>query len=137
MSVLSVLLVDDVELFLAFERRLFEPRGCRILTATSGQEAIELARQERPNMILLDWEMPGMKGDEVCHILKGDPRTKHIPILVVTAIAHDEIKDRCLAAGATGFLKKPIAGKELLRRVVELLEIPLRACLRSPLSNKI
>ncbi len=137
MSVLTVLLVDDIELFLAFERRLFEPTGCRILTAASGLEALEVARSERPHVILLDWEMPGMKGDEVCRILKEDSRTRHIPILVVTAFGHDEIKDRCLGAGATGFLTKPVAGKELLRRVVELLEIPPRVFLRSTLSIEI
>ena len=62
------------------------------------------------------------KGDEVCRILKADSRTKHIPILVVTAFAHDEIKDRCLAAGATGFLAKPIAGKELIEKLQVMVQ---------------
>jgi CheY-like chemotaxis protein len=134
---IKVLLVDDVRLFLEFERSFFERTGCETLTATSGEQAVELARRERPHIVLLDWEMPGMKGDEVCRILKEDQRTKHIPILVVTNFGRDEVRDRCLSAGATGFVVKPISGKELLRKVGELLEIPYRVFLRAPLSIEI
>jgi CheY-like chemotaxis protein len=137
MRAIQVLLVDDIHLFLEFERELFERTGCRVRTARSGEEAIQKVRQERPNVIVLDWEMPGMKGDAVCRILKEDPRTKHIPILVVTNYGHDEVRDRCLAAGATDFAVKPLSGKELLMRVVEILEIPQRAFLRAPLSIEI
>jgi CheY-like chemotaxis protein len=134
---IKVLLVDDVQLFLEFERSFFERAGCEVLTATSGKQAVDLARGERPHIILLDWQMPGMKGDEVCRILKEDRRTKHIPILVVTNFGQDEVRERCLSAGATGFVVKPIAGKELLRKVGELLEIPYRVFLRAPLSIEI
>ena len=134
MRILKVLLVDDIELFLEFERALFEAMGCTVATARSGEEALSSVRQDRPDVILLDWQMPGMKGDTVCRILKADPRTKHIPILVVTNFGHDEVRDRCLAAGATGFLVKPVPEKELLMKVVELLEIPHRVFLRTPLS---
>lgn len=135
MRIIKVLLVDDIELFLEFERALFEGMGCTVATARSGEEALRSIRQgRRPDVILLDWQMPGMKGDAVCRILKADPRTKHIPILVVTNFGHDEVRDRCLAAGATGFLVKPVPEKELLMKVVELLEIPHRVFLRTPLS---
>jgi CheY-like chemotaxis protein len=137
MAIVRVLLVDDVKLFLEFERTFFERTGCQILTASSGEEAIALARSERPHIILLDYEMPGKKGDEVCRALKADERTKHIPILVVTTFGGDEVKERCLAAGAAGFLAKPVSGRELLERVVDILQIPYRVFMRTPLSMEI
>lgn len=137
MSIVKVLLVDDVRLFLEFERTFFERTGCQILAASSGEEAIALARNERPHIILLDYEMPGKKGDEVCRILKADERTKHIPILVVTTFDSEEVRTLCLDAGATGFLAKPVSGKELLERVVDILQIPYRVFMRTPLSMEI
>ena len=137
MTIAKVLLVDDVRLFLEFERTFFERTGCRILTASSGDEAIEIARAEKPHIMLLDYEMPGKKGDEVCRILKSDERTKHIPILIVTTFGTVDVRQKCLDAGAIGFVAKPIAGKELLERVVDILKIPYRVFLRSALSIEI
>jgi CheY-like chemotaxis protein len=137
MRVIKVLLVDDIRLFLEFEQSLFERMGCQVCTARSGEEALATVRTERPDIVLLDWQLDGMKGDAVCRILKQDPRTKHIPILVVTNYGHDEVRDRCLAAGATGFLAKPVPEKDLLLKVAELLDIPHRVFLRAPLSIEI
>lgn len=137
MSIVKVLLVDDVKLFLEFERTFFERTGCQILTASSGDECVELARAEKPHIVLLDYEMPRKKGDEICRILKGDERTKHIPILMVTTFDNEEIRRKCMDAGATGFVAKPISGKELLEKVVGILKIPYRVFLRTPLQIEI
>jgi CheY-like chemotaxis protein len=137
MTLAKVLLVDDVQLFLEFERTFFERTGCQILTAATGDECIERAISDRPHIILLDYEMPGKKGDEVCRILKGDERTKHIPILMVTTFGSEEIRQRCLDAGATGFLAKPVTGKTLLETVVDILKIPYRVFMRTSLSIEI
>ena len=136
MSIAKVLLVDDVKLFLEFERSFFEHTGCTILTAQTADEAIESAQSENPHIILLDYEMPGKRGDEICRILKGDDRTKHIPILMVTTFGDDEVRQKCLDAGATGFVAKPITGEDLLGKVVDILKIPYRVfTFRSPSVN--
>lgn len=137
MAVVKVLLVDDVRLFLEFERTFFERTGCQILTATSGREAIDLAVAERPQIILLDYEMPDRKGDEVCRALKADERTREIPVLIVTSFGTPEVRERCLAAGAADFVAKPIAGRALVERVINLLQIPFRAFLRMPVALEV
>ncbi|MGD8375780.1 MAG: response regulator [Acidobacteriota bacterium] len=137
MAVVKVLLVDDVRLFLEFERTFFERTGCQILTATSGGEAVDLAVKERPQIILLDYELPDRKGDVVCRQLKADDRTKDIPVLIVTSFGSPDVRERCLAAGAADFVAKPIAGRALLERVINLLQIPFRAFLRLPISLEV
>ncbi len=131
MSSVKVLLVDDVRLFLEFERSFFERAGCVILTASSGEEALRLAGEERPHIILLDYEMPGLMGDEVCRRIKENEATRHIPVLIVTSHRTPQIQDRCLRAGCTDFVNKPVSGRELLDRVVKILEIPYRVHMRT------
>ena len=131
MSSVKVLLVDDVRLFLDFERSFFERAGCSILTAASGEEAVRIAREEKPHIVLLDYEMPGMMGDEVCRRIKEAEQTRHIPVLIVTSHRTSRIRERCLSAGCTDFLTKPVSGRELLDKVVRILEIPYRVHLRT------
>jgi uncharacterized protein (TIGR02266 family) len=131
MSSVKVLLVDDVRLFLEFEKSFFERAGCVILTAGSGEEALRIAREERPHIVLLDYEMPGMMGDEVCRRIKEDEATRHIPVLIVTSHRTPHIQDRCLRAGCTDFVNKPVSGRQLLDRVVKILEIPYRVHMRT------
>lgn len=131
MSSIKVLLVDDVRLFLEFERSFFERAGCLILTASSGDEALRLAIEEKPHIVLLDYDMPGMMGDEACRRIKENEATRHIPVLIVTSHRTPQIQDRCLRAGCTDFLNKPVSGRELLDRVVKILEIPYRVHMRT------
>jgi uncharacterized protein (TIGR02266 family) len=131
MSSVKVLLVDDVRLFIEFERPFFERAGCSILTAGSGDEALRIVKEEKPHIVLLDYEMPGMNGDEVCRRIKENEATKHIPVLIVTANRTREIQQRCVKAGCTDFVTKPVSGKDLLAKVVKILEIPYRAHLRT------
>jgi len=131
MSAVKVLLVDDVRLFLEFERSFFERAGCEILCATSGEEALKLTREEKPHILLLDYEMPDLMGDEVCRRIKENPETRHVPVLMVTSHRTEEVRERCLDAGCTDFLSKPVSGRELLDKVVKILEIPYRIHLRT------
>ncbi len=91
--------------------------GYRVVTATNGQEGLEVIARERPDLILLDVMMPGMNGDEVCRILRGDPTTAMLPIIMVTAKSstHDEIYG--LEAGANDYITKPINIDVLIARV--------------------
>ena len=87
---------------------------CKVLTALSGKEGIEIARKEQPNSILLDIIMPDMDGYEVCKRLKEDESTKHVPVIMVTAIKTDsESRIKSLNFGADAFLSKPIDPIEL------------------------
>lgn len=97
---------------------------CTILLANSGIEGIEIARQQQPDTILLDIIMPGMDGYETCKLLKADPTTKHIPVVLVTAIKTDaQSRIKGLNIGADAFLSKPIEATELTAQVNVMLRI--------------
>ncbi len=116
----TVLAIDDEEDILGFLSTLLGTRGFRVLTARSGPEGIDVARQERPDVILLDIMMPDMDGHEVCRRLKADPVTSRIPVLMLTAM--NRIKDIALAMdeGADGFMAKPFENRNLLEVVAHL-----------------
>jgi two-component system, sensor histidine kinase and response regulator len=88
-----------------------------------GLPLLEAMQQRLPDLILLDVMMPGIDGIELCHRLKRDDRTKHIPIIMVTALSSREDLARCLEAGADDFISKPLNGLELRARVRSLLRI--------------
>jgi len=131
MTNVKILLVDDVKVFIEFERSLFERAGCVVVSAATGTEALRIAQEQRPHAVLLDYEMPGMKGDEVCRRIRDDASTRHIPVLIVTSHPTAEVESRCRRAGCTDFISKPVTGRELMQRVVRLLAIPYRVGLRT------
>ncbi|HEY3175769.1 MAG TPA: response regulator [Candidatus Polarisedimenticolia bacterium] len=137
MTTARVLLVDDVRIFLEFERPFFERAGCVILTASTGTEALRIAREESPHIVLLDYEMPGMNGDEVCRKIKEDPATRHIPVLIVTSHREPAVLERCQRAGCTDFVTKPVTGRELLEKVVRILQMPYRVHMRTRVSMEV
>jgi class 3 adenylate cyclase len=94
-----------------------------VITAGDGQTALDLVINEGPDLVLLDVQMPGMNGYEVCRRLKGDPQTQFIPVVMVTALEGDEDKIRAIEAGADDFLTKPYNSYMLLTRVRSLLRI--------------
>lgn len=99
-------------------------QDCKVLTALSGKEGIEIARKEQPDTILLDIIMPEMDGYEVCKRLKDDKLTKHIPIIMITAIKTDtKSRVKGLNLGADAFLSKPIDAIELSVQVNVMLRI--------------
>ena len=103
-----VLVVDDHEMNLELARDLLERRGCEVILARDGEEALELARSRKPELILLDLAMPGMDGFAVAAGLKADPRTNFIPVVALTALAMRGDDERVRAAGFDGYLPKPV-----------------------------
>ena len=129
-----LLLVDDTELFLELERTFLQRSGYEIVTARSGQEALEKARSLRPDLVLLDLNMPGMEGDECCREIKDDPELKDIHVLMVTTRGREEDRARCIDAGCDGYLTKPINRTELLGRIRQALHERVRALPRIPIA---
>ncbi|MBW2610628.1 MAG: response regulator [Deltaproteobacteria bacterium] len=98
--------------------------GCRVVTAMDGEECLRRVKEKPPDVILLDIHMPGMDGFEVCKILKGAEKTKHIPIIFLTATAYDmQSKIRGLEIGADDYLTQPVDNLELITRVKVMLRI--------------
>ena len=105
----KVLYVEDNGSNLRLIERLLQRRsGVRLLTAANGREGLEIARRERPDLILLDSHLPDLSGDEVLAALQADPATDAIPVVVVSADALPASIERMLAAGARDYLTKPL-----------------------------
>lgn len=112
----NVLVVENDALNLKLVNDLLRYHGYAILSTGSGKEALDLAGQRRPDLILLEIHLPDVSGIEVIRQLKADAHTKAIPIVAVTAFAMPEDRTNILANGADDYVSKPF-------RVVELLEI--------------
>jgi putative two-component system response regulator len=119
----KILLADDDPVLLKYLSAVLEKYDYHYITATNGIEAIEKVTTDSPDLILLDIMMPEMDGLEVCKKLKGDPSTRHIPIIVMTGSIDRELRIKGLSAGANDFLTKPIDRPELIARIRNLLRI--------------
>jgi class 3 adenylate cyclase/CheY-like chemotaxis protein len=118
----TLLAVDDIPQNLKVLDAILTPRGYRLITAASGAEALQKVADEHPDLLLLDIVMPGMSGYEVCKRLREQPETRMLPIVMVTASAHEE-KVAAIEAGADDFISKPVDQSELLARVKSLLRV--------------
>ncbi|MCP4113788.1 MAG: response regulator, partial [Desulfobacteraceae bacterium] len=122
----KILTIDDSPEILNFINILLQKYipGCIVLSAGSGNEGIETARTEQPDTILLDINMPGMDGFEVCKNLKSDQDTKHIPVIILTGMdTNSGARIKSLDIGADAFLSKPVKGSELVSHVKAMLRI--------------
>lgn len=117
-----ILLVDDENRVREVIALTLGQENFLILQAASGREAVELARAERPDLILVDLLMPEMDGLEVCRLLKADPSTAGIKVFILTARSGREEEARAWAAGADGFFSKPFSPMSLLNKIYEAVE---------------
>jgi adenylate cyclase len=118
----TVLAVDDQSVNLRLLDAVLTPRGHRVMTASSGAEALALLETEDVDVVLLDVLMPGMDGHEVCRRIRSTPATEFLPVVMVTA-SGDQQRIVALEAGADDFVMKPIDQAELLARVGSLARI--------------
>ncbi|MFH1058802.1 MAG: response regulator [Pseudomonadota bacterium] len=118
-----VLIVDDEPTNLTLLEELFHQQGARTSSAGNGLDALRLAHENRPDLILLDVMMPGMDGYEVCRRLKADESTRRIPVVMVTGLGALDDKLKGLDAGADDFLSKPVNAAEILVRSRNLLRV--------------
>ncbi len=118
MAKTTVLIVDDDRKLIELVQVYLEKDGYHVLTAKDGREALRLARSQQPDLIILDWLLPGMSGLEVCRAVRVD---SNVPILMLTAMASEEDKLIGLDLGADDYLTKPFSPRELLARIRALL----------------
>jgi adenylate cyclase len=117
-----ILVVDDVQPNIRLLEAVLSTQGYEVIPASSGAEALELVVERRPDLILLDVQMPGMNGYEVCRRLRADPSTSFLPVVMVTS-SEGEDRVGAIEAGADDFVQKPFNQAELLARVRSLLRI--------------
>jgi CheY-like chemotaxis protein len=126
-----ILAVDDDEDNLLLLTEVLKPLHCCVVTATDGQQALELAQTTQPALILLDVMLPDVSGMEVLQELKQNPQTKTIPVVAVTALARLEDRDRLFVAGCDDYMSKPYMIDELEALICRYLDLgnPLRCAI--------
>ncbi len=110
----KILLVDDVKVFLDIQKEYLRPSPVRILTAKNGAEALETARHEKPDLVVMDVQLPEMDGIECCAAIKGDPVLGATPVILLSSNGNPEVIESSLQAGCTRFLQKPVLARTFL-----------------------
>ena len=119
-----ILVTDDDSMILKMMRHLLTPEGFEILTCSDGQSAIKSALEDKPDLMILDVNLPDMEGHDVCRAIKADARVRHIPILMLTGEARSvEMRVSGLDLGADDYLFKPVSGNVLVSRIKAILKI--------------
>jgi CheY-like chemotaxis protein len=121
----TILIVEDNPLNRKLVETILEPYGYHLLTAVNGREAIQIATQEKPNLILMDMQLPGVSGYDATRTLKSKPGTAHIAIVAITAHAMSDERERALSAGCDGYIIKPIDTRALPLQVRKFLDSPV------------
>jgi CheY-like chemotaxis protein len=120
----SVLYIEDNLTSIKLVERIMQQRqGIKLLVAMQGRLGLEFARQHRPDLILLDLQLPDIQGNEVLLRLKADPATREIPVVMLSADATPRQQESLLRAGAQSYLTKPLSVRRLLRMLDELLPV--------------
>ena len=117
----SILIVEDEADLALMLRYNLEAEGFRVTAAASGDEAVEAIQQGVPDLILLDWMLPGLSGIELCRRWRSREETSRVPIIMITARGEEEERVRVLATGADDYVVKPFSVPELLARIQALL----------------
>jgi two-component system cell cycle response regulator DivK len=118
----TVLIVEDNPTNMKLAVTLLETAGHTVLTATDAEAGLSLARAQRPELILMDIQLPGMDGLQATMQLKQDAATRAIPVIALTALAMKGDEERIRAAGCDGYIAKPMRYKEFLATVSSQLE---------------
>ncbi len=117
----KILVVDDEKALTALVSLHMKMAGFEVLTANNGEKALELAGEEKPDLIILDLMLPKIDGWEVCKRLRQDPGISNIPVIMLTARAETEDKLKGFEAGADDYVTKPFSPRELVARVKRVL----------------
>ena len=114
----TVLLIEDNQYNRALEKTLIERAGYTVFEAEDAEEGINIARQKLPDIILIDYQLPGMNGIQALQKLKGDPLLHSIPCIIVTASATERDIELFKASDASGYITKPINTRTFVEQIV-------------------
>jgi CheY-like chemotaxis protein len=131
----TILIVEDEPKNMKLLRDLLQRFGYEILEASDGEEGVKLTGEKIPGLILMDIMMPKMDGLEATRIIKGDTKTKHIPIIALTSFAMKGDRERTIEAGCDGYIAKPIDILEVLKTIEHYLTIQEKAFAPGKLVN--
>jgi len=120
-----ILLAEDNETNIATFNSYLQARGFRVIIARNGTEAVQMAQQYRPDLILMDIQMPEMDGLEAMGQIRTEARLQATPMIALTALAMPGDRERCIAAGAVDYLTKPVSLKHLLSLITQHLQKPI------------
>ncbi len=124
----KILIVDDelnMRMLLKEALEEFEDKGVELLIAENGNDAIEIIRKEKPELVILDVMMPGIGGFEVCNTIKNELGMKDVYILILSADGQEFNKEKSISVGTDGFMTKPFDPDEVAERVAEILKIEI------------
>jgi two-component system cell cycle response regulator DivK len=121
MSDKTVLYVEDNEFNLKIVRQLLSRTSYRLIEAVDGEQGVATAQKELPDLILMDIQLPKLSGLEATRRLRTDPKTAHIPIVVITSFALSGDSEKAKEAGASAYLAKPYSPRELLQMIRKLV----------------
>ncbi|HUH92424.1 MAG TPA: response regulator [Casimicrobiaceae bacterium] len=121
MSQQTILYVEDNEYNRKIVRQLLGKTSYRLLEAVDGEAGVAMAQAEKPDLILMDVQLPKMSGLDATRLLKADARTSHIPVIVITSFALSGDREKAAEAGAASYLAKPYSPRELLTLVRQYL----------------
>ncbi len=117
-----ILIVEDNDKNMKLVRDILQAKGYQTLEAVNAEDGIRLAVEKKPDLVLMDIQLPGMNGIEALKVLRADPVTAHIPVVAVTASVMQQDKRQVVDSGFNGFIEKPINLKEFLASVKSVLE---------------
>ena len=118
----TILVVDDEPRIRELTQMILEDKGYRVITAENGLEAIQKTEKETPDLVLLDVILPGISGVEVCRVLKSQPKTRSIPLVMFTVLGRDVDQRLAEESGCDGYFLKPFTPEDLLVEVKKYLK---------------
>jgi DNA-binding response OmpR family regulator len=121
-----ILHIDDERDIVTFVAAALGAAGAEVLTADNAADGFALAKKRKPDIVLLDIRMPITDGFQVCDSLKSEASTKHIPVVMITAMGQMKDVEKALAMGAAGYLMKPFDMPKLFAKVAEFVSLPNR-----------
>ena len=121
MSEKTILYIEDNEYNRKIVRQLLSRTSYRLIESVDGESGVAQAQQELPDLILMDVQLPKMSGLDATRVLKADPRTGHIPIIVITSFALSGDDKKAMDAGASAYLAKPYSPRQLLEAIKKWL----------------
>ncbi|OGP81565.1 MAG: hypothetical protein A2Y95_11655 [Deltaproteobacteria bacterium RBG_13_65_10] len=117
-----ILIIEDEQAIRSILRKRLEANGYDVIVAEDGEEGLAVARQEKPDLILLDVMLPKRDGYSVCRLLKFDQRYRHIPVVMLTARAQEKDQKLGQQTGADAYVTKPFDAAELLATISSMLK---------------